>query len=86
MKSMQSTPVSRGRLWTGRIISGFVVLFMIVVSALPKLIRHESATESWERFGYAPEVGVWIGIVEVAVAVLYAIPRTAVLGAIVLVG
>lgn len=86
MQDTQLKSGSNATIWTGRIVSGVVVAFLIIASALPKLIGHVSATEAFARLGYPEGIGLTIGLLELGCAVLYAIPRTSVLGAIVLTG
>lgn len=86
---MQDTQITSGTskaVWTGRVISGLVVVFLLVASALPKLIGHVSASQAWDTLGYPQSVNLPIGVLELVCALLYAIPRTSVLGAILLTG
>jgi DoxX-like family len=77
--------VSSKGLWAGRIISGLIVLFMLF-DATVKLLRLPAALEGTIRLGYPASVVVPIGVVGLACIVLYLIPRTAVLGAVLLTG
>jgi DoxX-like family len=74
-----------GPLWAGRIISGLVVLFMLFDGAI-KLLRLPAAVEGTVRLGYPASVIFPLGVVVLASVILYAIPRTAILGAILLTG
>jgi DoxX-like family len=77
---------SRTTIWVGRIL-GAVPVLMMGMSAVMKLARNPAVVESWgPRFGYPDSTLVAIGVVELACAVLYVIPRTAVLGAILVTG
>lgn len=77
---------SRKTLWLGRIL-GAVPVLMMALSAVMKISRNPAVLESWgPRFGYPDGTLVAIGLVELACAVLYVIPRTAVLGAILVTG
>jgi hypothetical protein len=76
---------SNAGLWTGRIISALVILFMLF-DAVIKLLRLPAAVEGTVRLGYPASVVLPIGIVGLTCIVLYAIPRTSVLGAILLTG
>jgi hypothetical protein len=78
-------PVSKKALWTGRVISAVIVL-MLVMSSFFKFKPPEFAVKENERMGWSMSLASKIGVVEVAVAVLYAIPQTAVLGAILITG
>jgi hypothetical protein len=77
--------VSTKRNWAGIVISAIPVL-MMVFSALMKLTKNPQAITGFEHFGYSARVIVPLGIIELTCAVLYAIPRTAVLGAILVTG
>jgi hypothetical protein len=79
-ESLQST-----RLWAGRIISALVVLFLLFDTVL-KLMRLGPAVEGTVKLGYPESLVLAIGILELFCLVLYVIPRTSVLGAILLTG
>ncbi len=83
--AMQTTPASKTSLWSGRIMSGLVVLFMLFDSAI-KLMKLAPAVEGTARLGYPVSLVLPIGIVLLVCTVLYAIPRTSILGAILLTG
>jgi DoxX-like protein len=88
-KSMQSNtqiePLSKKRLWAGRIISGLPALFLLVDGAM-KLVKPAPVVEATVRLGYSENVILPIGIVLLVCTVLYLTPRTSVLGAILLTG
>jgi hypothetical protein len=69
-------------LWTGRILSGFFALFILGASAAPKLLRLPIAEDTMAQLGWPPGYAVMIGVLEATCAVLYLIPRTSVLGAV----
>jgi len=72
----------RGAVWTGRVLSALPVLLMLFSASL-KLTRNAGALEPFTtKFAYPASTLVPIGVAEVLCAVLYAIPQTAVLGAI----
>jgi hypothetical protein len=83
--AMQTAPASKTSLWAGRIMSGLVVLFMFFDSAI-KLLNLGPAVEGTARLGYPVSLVVPIGVVLFVCTVLYAIPRTSILGAILLTG
>jgi hypothetical protein len=85
MKSGTMGPASRAALWGGRIASGLVVLFLLADSA-GKLLEVGPVLEGFVELGYRTNVSQGIGIVILLCAVLYAWPRTAVLGAILTTG
>jgi len=76
----------KGMLWAGRIFTAIPVL-MLLVSGVMKLVRPPAVIEGFvTKFGYQESAILGIAIAELACAVLYAIPRTAVLGAILVTG
>ncbi|PYX62979.1 MAG: hypothetical protein DMG74_18715 [Acidobacteria bacterium] len=81
----QSAPTSKKMLWTGRIISALVILFLLFDSSI-KILRLAPAVEGTARLGYPVSLVFSIGIVLLVCVVLYAIPRTSILGAILLTG
>jgi|SRR5438552_1382028 len=85
--SMQSdthtAPVSKKMIWAGRIMSALPVL-MLLLSGVMKLVKPAAVVEGFARLGYPESLTVGIGIVELACAALYVVPRTSVLGAILL--
>ena len=83
--AIQSAPVSKTSLWAGRVFSGLVVLFMLFDSSI-KLMKLAPAVEGTAKLGYPVSVVLSIGIVLFVCTVLYAIPRTSILGAILLTG
>jgi hypothetical protein len=74
------------RTWVGRVMSGLVVAFLLVASAFPKLFLPEIAAESMHQLGWNDEHLLLLASIEIAGAVLYAVPRTAGLGAVLLTG
>ena len=79
------TGVSKGNLWAARVISGVVALFLLLDGAM-KLVKPAFVVEETMRLGYPERVIFPLGVVLIACTVLYLIPRTAVLGAILLTG
>ena len=78
-------PISPMRRWAGRIIS-LVPALLLLVDAVMKFIKPEPVVKETVRLGYAEAAIVPIGIVLLICTVLYVIPRTSVLGAILLTG
>jgi hypothetical protein len=76
---------SKKMLWTGRIISALVILFL-VADSIGKLMRFAPYLEGTVKLGYPASVLVPLGIVLLVCTVVYAIPITSVLGAILLTG
>lgn len=69
--------------WIPRILGGLVIVFLLVDGA-GKVLRLAPYVEGTAKVGYPTGVLVPLGIVLLVSTVLYAIPRTAVLGAILL--
>jgi len=72
-------------LWSGRIISALVVLFLLFDSGV-KVMKLAPAVEATSRVGYPVRLVVPIGIAELICVALFVIPRTSILGAILLTG
>jgi len=77
--------ISRAQLWTGRGITTLVTLFMLMDGVM-KLFKPAFVVEATVRLGYPESTIVGIGAVLLICTVLYVIPRTAILGAIMLTG
>ncbi len=80
-------PISPVALWTGRILSSLVILFLLMDGGI-KLVPIKEVTETLQQLGYSGSVDQarLLGVITLACALLYAIPRTSVLGAILLTG
>ena len=81
----QIAPVSRKKLWAGRIMSGLVSLFLLL-DAIGKLAKPAFVVEGTVQLGYPETVIVPLGIILLVSTLVYVIPRTSVLGAILLTG
>jgi hypothetical protein len=77
----------RGRGWVlaGRIVTGFAALFLLADGVL-RTVRFAPYVQGTVQFGYPEHLATPIGLVLVACTLLYLLPRTAVLGAILLTG
>jgi len=84
---MQDMTQSRGALWAGRIMSGLVVAFLIFDGVI-KLMALPIVTETMDQLGYGASMNLarGLGILTLVCAGLYAVPRTSILGAILLTG
>lgn len=80
-----SAPVSKAMLWTGRIMSAIPVLLVLFASVM-KLMKVAAVVDGTVRAGFAPNLIVPIGILELVCVAVYVIPRTSILGAILLTG
>jgi hypothetical protein len=70
---------------SGRILSG-VLVFLLMVDAYGKLAGLPPVVEGTVRLGYPANLLAALGLIELLCAIVYAIPRTAALGAILLTG
>ncbi len=76
---------SKGMLWAGRVLSALAGLFMLF-DGVTKVVKPQRVLEATVRLGYPENSLAGIGIALVAGTLLYLLPRTSVLGAIVLTG
>lgn len=74
--------VPPAQLWAGRVLSGLFVLFMLGASIAPKLLGMPVAAETITALGWSADYVLMIGTFELAFVLLYVIPRTSVLGAV----
>jgi hypothetical protein len=83
----ETAPVSKIARRTGRVLSGLVIVFMLFDGAI-KLVPWPIVTETMEKIGYGSSESLarTLGAVTVACTVLYAIPPTSIVGAILLTG
>lgn len=82
---LDAPPVSTAALWSGRVLSGLLILFLVFDGAI-KLVPLEIVTETSLQLGIPTHLARTLGVLTLAGAILYAIPRTSVLGAILLTG
>src|SRR6266851_1233507 len=81
----QSGSLSKKSVWTGRVLSGLVMAFM-VFDAVIHLMRPAPVVEAFAKLGLPLRLAVTLGIIELVCVVLYVIPRASILGAILLTG
>src|SRR4051795_10168617 len=83
----ETEPVSKPARWTGRILSGLVIVFLLFDGAL-KLVPWPIVTETMDKMGYdsSENLARSLGIITVVCTVLYSVPPTSILGAILLTG
>ena len=82
---LQTVPVSQKTRWVGRIMSGLPALFLLVDGVM-KLFQPPIVVETTVQLGYPASVIPALGIVLLVSTALYVIPRTSILGAILLTG
>ena len=83
--TLSVSPVSPAALWTGRILSAVVALFLLF-AAITDLVKPAFAVQGTIKYGYPLASMTGIGIALLVGVLLYLFPRTSVLGAIVLTG
>jgi hypothetical protein len=81
----QTAGVSKGQLWTGRILSGLVVAFLLFDATI-HILKPAPVIAGFTQLGFSVSVSVPLGILELVFVILYLIPRTSVFGAILLTG
>jgi hypothetical protein len=81
----QTNPPSNAALWGGRVVSGLVILFLLFDGAI-KLVPLPMVTEAMDQLGYPANLARALGVLTLICTVLYAIPRTSILGVILLTG
>jgi hypothetical protein len=77
--------ISNKRLWGSRIMSGLPALFLLMDGTM-KLFKPAVVVEATKQLGYPESTIVGIGLVLLASTLLYLVPRTAILGAVLLTG
>jgi hypothetical protein len=78
-------PVSRKVLWTGRVVRALPVL-VLLMSASMKFVKPAFVVESFKHLGLPKPLAMGLGILELACTLVYLVPQTSVLGAILLTG
>jgi len=81
----EAIPVAKASLWTGRIMSAIPVLLMLF-SGVVKLLKPAPVVQGFAKFGYPESLIVVLGIIEILCVLVYLIPRTSILGAILMTG
>jgi hypothetical protein len=71
--------------WTGRVLGGVAVAFLIVDSAA-KLLELQPVIEGTKQLGYPPDVAFGLGVTLLLCLIAYLVPETSVLGAVLLTG
>ena len=84
MESTNKT-ASKKMLWTGRILSGVAIVFLLFDS-ITKILKVDAVVKASAQFGYPVSLLTAIGIILLVCLVVYVIPRTSILGALLLTG
>jgi DoxX-like family len=82
---MQGESQSKGLLWTGRILSGLAVAFLLM-DAVMKLMRIQPVLDAMPKLGWPVSLVIPLGTLLLTCVIVYVIPQTSVLGAILLTG
>jgi DoxX-like family len=80
-----TAPISKKMIWTGRVVSAIPVLLMLFSAAM-KFAKPAPVVQGMVRFGYPESQLFLLGVLESVSCIVYLIPRTAVLGAILMTG
>ena len=80
-----SSPVSKTTLWIGRVMSALPAL-LVLMSSVMKLMKMAAVVEGFARAGVPERLITPVGVIELACVIVYVIPQTAVLGAILMTG
>src|SRR3954468_17652904 len=78
---------STAAIWTGRVLSGLVIIFLLLDGAM-KLLPLPIVTETMAQMGYSSSEGLarMLGAITILCTILYAVPATSIVGAILLTG
>jgi hypothetical protein len=76
---------SRARLWTARILGTLLVLFLLF-DGFTKVFKESHVIEAFNRLGIPVGLAPEIGIIVLICAIAYAIPRTRIVGAVLVTG
>jgi DoxX-like family len=83
--SVQATPLSKTAIWAGRVMSGLVIAFLLFDGGI-KLVPLDIVITASQQLGIPGELARTLGVISLICTILYAFPRTSVLGAILLTG
>jgi len=83
----ETVPVSKSARLLGRILSGLAIVFLLFDGAI-KLVPWPVVTETMDKMGYGSSESFArsLGIITIVCTVLYSIPPTSILGAILVTG
>lgn len=79
--SFASRPLPNAQRWTARILAGLGIAFLTLDTCL-KILQLPPAMSAAEELGYPASSFVWIGLVQLVCLMLYIVPRTAPVGAV----
>jgi tryptophan-rich sensory protein len=82
---LNNQPSSKALIWTGRVMSGLAAIFLLWDGVM-KLFKPVFVVEATVRLGYPESTIIGIGVILVVCTIIYIIPQTSVVGAILLTG
>jgi uncharacterized membrane protein YphA (DoxX/SURF4 family) len=85
IESLTPAPLAKGAVWTGRVLTGLIVVFLLF-DGIIKFMMVQPVVDTFNQMGYPVKHAYLIGVIDVGCAILLAIPRTAVLGAVLMTG
>jgi hypothetical protein len=83
--SIHTQPSSNKRIWAGRIVSALPALFLLFDATI-HIMKTPAVVAGFAQAGFLISTAVPLGIIEIICIILYVIPRTSMLGAILLTG
>jgi hypothetical protein len=85
--AQSTTPSVSASMWTGRVLSGLFIAFMVMDAGM-KIAGIQAVADTAGPLGWTQDLAFWriIGLLALALTALYAWPRTSVLGAVALTG
>lgn len=86
MSKWKNEMIPNSMTWAGRVLTGLFALFMLGASISPKLLGMPVAEETMAQLGWPAGYALAIGVLELVCLVLYLIPRTSLLGAMLMTG
>jgi hypothetical protein len=87
MAIAETAPAEKPAGWTGRVLSGLVIVFLLLDGAI-KLVPLPVVTQTMDKMGYGSSetLARSLGIITIVCTVLYSVPPTSILGAMLLTG
>jgi hypothetical protein len=76
----------RTMILTGRALTGIFAVFMLAASIAPKFLGAKAATDTLIQLGWPGDAALMIGVIELSCLILYLLPRTSLLGAVLMTG
>jgi hypothetical protein len=76
----------RTMILTGRALTGIFAVFMLAASIAPKFLGAMAATDTLIHLGWPGDAALMIGVIELSCLILYLLPRTSLLGAVLMTG